>query len=341
MFFRAPERLLGASLFLAACVPAGSTGIRPAQPAGSYLGQAPPGLQARLFAPGFVSTGLGELNAAFTPGGDELLWSVSLGPMRWQLVASRRTNGAWSLPRTVPFAGIWGGVDVVVAPDGRRILFCSNRPRPGRTRCEEDFDIWWVDRTEAGWSAPVNPGPPVNSEAHEFYPSLAADGTLVFTSRRAGGPGGGDVYLARPAGASYPTVELLPEPVSSAAGEGDTMIAPDGSYLVVTTRRDDSPADRGSDLYVTFRTDGGWTPLVNLGPGVNSDGSENCPILSPDGRYLFFTSNRLRPELSSALYDITAHRDLWGEPGNGLQDVYWVDAGVIGRLRPVATTGAP
>lgn len=304
-----------------------------ATPTGPYLGQTPPGPTATLFAPGLVSTGLGELNTAFTPTGDELFWAISMGSMRWQLVSSRLEAGSWSPPRSVSFAGIWGGVDVAVAPDGSRVFFCSNRPRPGHSSTEADFDIWYVDRTELGWSAPINPGPPVNSSAHEFYPSLAADGTLVFASWRAGGFGGGDVYVARPVAGTYPRAELLPEPVNSGGNEGDTMIAPDGSFLVVTTRREDAPPARGSELYVTFRDGPGWTELVNLGPDVNSDGSENCPALSPDGRFLFFTSTRLRPELYRALYDVDAHRSLWNEPGNGLQDVYWVDAGVIDRAR--------
>ena len=37
---------------------------------------------------------------------------------------------------------------------------------------------------------------------------------------------------------------------------------------------------------------GSWTPAVNLGDGVNTRWTEYCPVVSRDGRYLFFTSER-------------------------------------------------
>jgi hypothetical protein len=47
------------------------------------------------------------------------------------------------------------------------------------------------------------------------------------------------------------------------------------------------------DLHVSFwREDGSWTEPLNLGEGVNSSSAEVRPYVSPDGRYLFFTSNR-------------------------------------------------
>jgi hypothetical protein len=68
---------------------------------------------------------------------------------------------------------------------------------------------------------------------------------------------------------------------------------------------------------------------------VNSDQGENCPTLSPDGRFFFFTSRRFEGvpgERES--YDQLHER--WNAPGFGHNhgDVYWVDAGLIEALRP-------
>jgi hypothetical protein len=47
------------------------------------------------------------------------------------------------------------------------------------------------------------------------------------------------------------------------------------------------------DLYISFRrADGTWEAARNLGPLVNTDRTEFCPVVSPDGRYLYFTSDR-------------------------------------------------
>jgi Tol biopolymer transport system component len=68
----------------------------------------------------------------------------------------------------------------------------------------------------------------------------------------------------------------------------------------------------GDDLYISFRKpDGGWTKAVNMGSAINSKASERCPTVTPDGKYLFFISNR-----------------------SGNYDYYWIDAGVIEELGP-------
>jgi hypothetical protein len=43
------------------------------------------------------------------------------------------------------------------------------------------------------------------------------------------------------------------------------------------------------DLYVSFRgQDGSWGRGVNLGPRINSEGTETWPNVTTDGKYLFF-----------------------------------------------------
>ncbi len=52
-----------------------------------------------------------------------------------------------------------------------------------------------------------------------------------------------------------------------------------------------------------------WPPK-NIGPGINSDKRDFCTMVTPDGKYLFFSSKRL-----------------------GVGDIFWVDAEVIQALR--------
>jgi Tol biopolymer transport system component len=290
-------------------------------------------MTAELFAPGVVSTGMLELNSNFFPGGKEVIFSVGAGPMRWVLVMMREVDGRWTQPEVAPFSGAHGGVDPFVSYDGNTVYFCSNRPRSGSGEPEDDYDIWFVERTEGGWSEPANMGAPINSDAHEFYPSLTRDGTFYVQSRREGGVGGPDIYRAELVDGHYVEAHSLPEPVNSPGFEGDTMIAPDESYLIVSTRREQAIGP-GADLYISFRAeDGSWGPLQNLGETVNSATSENCPILSPDGKYLFFTSRRMRSGRGQAV-SYEELKEVWTEPGNGQGDVYWVDARVLDQFRP-------
>ncbi|MFC2158298.1 TolB family protein [Acidobacteriota bacterium] len=301
---------------------------------GEYFGQTPPGMKGELFAPGIISTEMPELNAVFFPGGKEVIYSVTVGPMRWALVMMREEGGRWTPPEIAPFSGPNGGVDPFVSYDGNTVYFCSNRPHSGNGEPEKDFDIWYVTRTDSGWSDPLNMGAPVNSPEHEFYPCLSRDGTFYVQSRREGGLGGADIYRFPLIEGGYPEAESLPEPINSPAFEGDTLIAPDGSYIIVSTFRKEDNIGQ-SDLYISFLLDdGSWSPLKNMGPEVNSTGGENCQILSPCGKYLFYTSRRHFWQSGPNPESYEAIRSLWGNPQNGVGDVYWVDARIIETLRP-------
>jgi hypothetical protein len=303
---------------------------------GEYLGQELPGMEAELFAPGIMSTGMPELNANFFPGGKEVIYSVGVGSMKWALVMLREESGIWTEPEVAPFSGEHGGVDPFVSYDGNTVYFCSNRPRAGSGEPEEDYDIWYVERTEGGWSEPVNMGAPINSEAHEFYPSLTRDGAFYVQSRREGGMGAGDIYRAELVDGRYQTMELLPEPINSPGFEGDAMISPDESYLIISTRREDAIGPNMADLYISFRNqDDSWTSLENMGDRVNSAAGENCPILSPCGKYFFFTGRKTAGNVGS--YDYESIKAAWAEPQNGQGDIYWVDAGIIERFRALAS----
>jgi hypothetical protein len=298
--------------------------------AGPYLGEEPPGMEGKLFARGFMSTEMDELNAVFLPDGKEVFWSLQLYAMKFVLVHSKEVEGQWSKPAVAPFSGPYSDVDPAVSPDGKRLYYCSNRPNAGSGDPEDNFDIWYVERTAAGWSEPVNAGAPINSDAHEFYPSFTSDGTMYFQSRREGCVGGADIYRAELVDGRYVEAECLPETINSEISEGDAFIAPDESYLIVSTRRPEE--NYGSaDLYISFRhEDGSWPPLKNMGPAVNSEGGENTQILSPCGKYMFYTSRQYR---GGSTNDYDSIRETWSKPQNGRGDIYWVDAKIIDQLR--------
>jgi hypothetical protein len=294
---------------------------------GPYFGQSPPGNKPELFAPGIISTGMYELNSVFFPDGKEVIWSVRVTPMKWMMVMMKEENGIWGKPYLAPFNGEYGGVDPTVSFDGNRIYYCSNQP-VNESDSTKDYDIWYVDRTQTGWSEPVNLGSPVNTDANEFYPSLTKKGDLYFQSWREGGNGPTDIYKAVYADGTFGEVAPLPYPINGPGFEGDAMIAPDESYIIVSTRRESENYGQ-SDLYISFlNEDGSWGELQNLGSDINSYAGENCQTLSPCGKYLFFTSRRSIPVLK----EINAYQDLVDlelEPGNGQGDIYWVSVSAL------------
>jgi Tol biopolymer transport system component len=280
-----------------------------------------------LFAPGEISTGDFESHPAFTPDGRELYFVKSNAVFTsWTIVTSRFEGGRWTTPTVAPFSGQYNDADPFITRDGRRLYFISNRPRAaGDTR--KDMDIWYVDRTPAGWGVPVNPGTPVNSAASEWFPTLAADGTLYFGSGRDGGKGATDLYRAAVSNGTFAEPVNLGDAINTPADEYEPLIFPDQKLLVfMAMGRPDGLGD--GDLYVSRFTDGAWTPAVNLGRPINTPALEISPYLTPDGRYLFFGSSRLtrvEPQGPRTYDQLLA--GLRG-PGNGLGDLYRVELSV-------------
>ena len=89
---------------------------------GEYLGQTPPGTIPSVFAPGIVSTRASELNAAFTPDGNEFYFTRRIDD-RNTLMAMRREDGVWSPPAVAGFSGTFSDVDPFITRDGRRLYF--------------------------------------------------------------------------------------------------------------------------------------------------------------------------------------------------------------------------
>ncbi|MBA3355988.1 MAG: PD40 domain-containing protein [Pyrinomonadaceae bacterium] len=80
--------------------------------------------------------------------------------------------------------------------------------------------------------------------------------------------------------------------VNSSVMDQHPALSRKGLSLFFVSNR--TPGVGGLDIWVCQRASVKdlWGPPQNLGPVVNSSSTENAPTLSPDGRLLFFASNR-------------------------------------------------
>ena len=264
---------------------------------GPNLGQAPPGDEARIFAPGVVSLeGRYEYAVSFDPDGDRILFTVEVPDEGASVHCTWIQDGFWTTPRRVSLTGgaRKSEMEAFFSPDGKRLFFAPY---------DEGMDvrIWTADVTADGWRNPRPLGPPVNEDP-AFYPVMANDGTLYYTNlaKRA-------VYSAR-----LDNGNVADAGAAGLERGGHAFPSPDGRFLLVDSA---SLATEGQrDIFVAFRNDDGtWGSPRDLGPAVNTEYSETCPSLSPDGRYLFFSR-----------YD---------EPGK-LSNIYWVSTEVITKAAP-------
>jgi len=250
-------------------------------------------LTPEMWGEGLVSTPLDELNTVFSPDGKELYWSIALPQQNGGVIMmAKLVNGRWTPPEIAPFSGQWTDWDPFFTPDGKKIVFVSNRPNGTEQKGPPDYDLWVVTRTgTGGWSTPENLGAPVNTPRPEYYPSIASDGTLYFSSNHEGKPGAFDLFRSKLVDGKYTEPENLGPNVNGPGPEIDNYIAPDQSYIIFNASGRPDELGRG-DLYISFNENGQWTPAKHLPAPINTSAREYCPIGSPDGQYLYFTSLR-------------------------------------------------
>ena len=273
-----------------------------------------PGTTPEVFAPGIVSTENAiELNGVIAPDGREFFFTRLDPDGRFVMHRSRLFEGRWTKPEAVrAFRDDVGdtAVDMTYSADGNTLVFLGRAP--GGIGNPPSLDLWRMHRDGGGWSLAEVVPPPVSTAHSESYPCLVADGSLYFSSRRPGGLGESDIWRAqRRADGTYEEPVNLGAPINTAYSEGDTWVSPDETVLVVTSRRPGGQG--GADLWIATRDErGGWSEPRNLGPTINTDGLEYCPMGTWDGRVFFF-SRRIG--------------DTWAEATGGT--VYWVDPAVL------------
>lgn len=258
-----------------------------AMPPGRYFGQVPPGLTPAVFAPGVISlSDRYECSLVFSPSLDECVFGVTNASWgAFNLWYTRMApDSSWTDPVPAPFQGAGDGLLAAFSPGGGEVTFASSRPHYPPTR------LWRSVRDGADWSAAVDLPAPIYSGANEWGSCYTDDGSFYFSSQRAGGAGGTDIYRAVRAPDGTVSVENLGAPLNSAHLDDTPFVAPDGSYIILESQR---PGGFGnSDLYISFREGNGWGTPRNLGPAFNTNQIEACGFVSPDGKYFFFTRRR-------------------------------------------------
>lgn len=284
-----------------------------------------------IFGEGVISTRDHESGAAFTPDGKTFFFTKSTPDLSFRvIVVSHFRDGRWGEPAVATFSGRYSDTDPSLSPDGTKLFFASRRPVSGDAP-RADSDIWVAERAGAGWGEPKHLDAPVNGDAQETSPSVAADGTLYFSSNRKGGRGAADIYRARAVGGKYAEPENLGDAVNSPTPEPQVFVTPDGRLLIFAGAR---PEGRGgTDLYISRREAGGnWTMAAPLAGEINSQGNESAPRLSPDGKTFYWTSTRgygFAEQLEKRLTYAELSRRL-RSPRNSLGDIYRIDARALG-----------
>ena len=302
---------------------------------GPYLGQNPPAMQAEIFAPNIISTSHEEHICSFTPDGKEVYFRI-MGPPRGGIYFMKEENGRWTKPEFASFLGNYD-TNCALSPDGDKMVFSSGMPHDRKGKSLDHWEIWIVERVENDWGDPINLGPPINSmEYSSVCPSIANSGNIYFYSAtKPGGYGEGDLWMSEFKNGEYLDPVNLGAPINTEFWENDPFIAPDESYLIFQSDREGD--HEFGDLFISYKNkDGKWIKPINMGENVNASYSgEGCPMVSPDGKYLFFSGMKINyNKFIDEPVSYTDKMRILNNPGNGSEDIFWIDAKIIEKLRP-------
>jgi len=280
---------------------------------------------AKLFGEGIVSTDLYERDMAISPNGREMFYTIVSPQNVFSAIIHMQKDekNNWSKPEVASFSGEYSDMEPAFTADGKKLFFVSNRPVTGDSA--KDFDIWYVEKVNGKWAHPVNIGKPVNTDANEFYPSVANDGNLYFTANYERGKGKEDIYMAKWENGKYAEPVSLDTAVNSSLYEFNAFVSPDEQFIIFTSFGRSDDKGRG-DLYISLKdASGNWQPAKNLSI-INSDRMDYCPFVSFDKKILFFSSERssLKETFAGHPARYQTLIDQRNSILNGQSNIYWI-----------------
>lgn len=219
----------------------------------------------------FVFTRRGE-------GREDFFESTILNPKKY--TKSRLINGDINIE---PYKGALN-----ISQDGDWLIFAGEFENTLGS-----YDLYISYATPTGWSDPENLGRNVNSEAWDSGPTLSPDKkALFFSSTRAGGYGGSDIYVTYrlPNGRWTPAENLGPT-INTPGDEQAPFIHADNNTLYFCS--DGLPGYGDKDIFVCRRgPNNTWSIPENLGYPINTIDSEGSLFVAADGKTAYYASDR-------------------------------------------------
>jgi Tol biopolymer transport system component len=271
-------------LFFLALAPTAGLYSQSISPAGVIARVIDSDARMQALAPGMVSLPKSsEWASSFTPDGKTVYFArATEGPPGYALYA-KRENGQWQQPIVASFSGgRYSDMDPFVSPDGKKVVFISNRPAENNPAdsAKRSLHIWYATyKGNDTWSTPHELDSAVNlAGIGNFGPSMSAKGTLYYCTHRKELQGMQSFYNQWLGDHYGPAKQVI---IPGAREIQDPYIAPDESYLIYKN---------GRQLDISFRQGKDWSAPQNLGPQVNSMEAGD-PYVSPDGKTFYLSAD--------------------------------------------------
>ncbi|WP_171047163.1 PD40 domain-containing protein [Mesohalobacter halotolerans] len=242
-------------------------------------------------------------NFAFTSEGDTIFFhTTDKGDGESGIAISSLTSSGWSKPRPAPFeTDDFEEGHVSMSPDGKRLIFSSDRTDnlKGEPKSADDFFVVsqssnWIDVKRISSTVKMS----------EKRGSLAKDGSFYYWAYQRGS--GMYFFKAKISDDKIKDKQdarkmLFPD----YSGENNPFVDPQHEYMLFAVYGRDERYDK-EDIYISHRKNNSWSTPKILDEPINTKYNDTSPFVTPDGKYLFFVSDRLTSET-----DTIANRNLY------------------------------
>ncbi len=202
----------------------------------------------------------------------------------------REESGKWSSPKLMNFGNYVDDNEatVSVSADGTEVFVYFDKEGGG--------DIYTSSFLEGGYNAQLEHiTGDINSDSWETHCTLTPDGnTMFFTSNRAGGYGGLDIYrvIKLPNG-QWSKAEILPPPINTPFDEDAPFIHPSGNVLYYSSNANTSMG--GCDVFysrLTSKVPLQFSEPINMGYPLNTVDDDVFFVVDAEGKTGYYSSNQ-------------------------------------------------
>lgn len=137
--------------------------------------------------------------------------------------------------------------------------------------------------------------------------NLSFDGKQMYLSGCgwAEGYGSCDIYTSKLYAGRWQKPISMSTSINSSSWESQASISANGEKIYFTSNRKGGKG--GSDIWMSIKIKGKWTPAINLGDSINTAGNEMAPFIHADGQSLYYSSDGT---IGMGGYDILISRKL-------------------------------
>ena len=263
----------------------------------------------------------------------EIFWSIRFNTTKIEFPAMILTmnsdNNKWPNTQIAKFSGLYSDLAGCFSLDSKKFFFSSDRPVETTGEQTSGLDLWYVKKSNSIWSKPIRLSSLINTDKLELNPTVAANGNLYYVGHFEEAEGNFGIFRSKFQDGEYLKPEPLGKNINSNEFQWTPFIAPDESYLLFAGTRSDGYGF--GDIYISVKSeDDTFGKPINLGDKINTKYNERFPYVSPDNKYLFFTSNKVEVSHDKTNpLDYNQIKKITGGPGNGHSDIYWVDIEIL------------